>query len=810
MSLEDRYQQQCAALDVRADPTICRILSQQTQSSVRRLDFSSNFLGPSGVQALLESLRDCPCLEFISLENMYLKGESIPTLVSVVKTLPSLTSINLANNNTLGFSAAKLLLQVVKNNKRLVELDLEGTGIAPATQELISKYLTDNATSGAYWVAGSNHPSKSPSRTTADELPKQSYMVRTADGVSPAAEPAAPSDPHSRTERPLDYHKLAYTPQMVARDRTLQGSRNDAVQCEQLKAQVIDHEDRLHRMLSDLPNKARVKMGEFEGRVDTGTQNLADYYAVKQSIHATTYDDAQLVADLGLTNSSADIRAIHTHYQARPGAEPDSVIVKIIHSVMEMPKGVFMEQKAIDNSVCCLDPELLDTVKRLHHLLVTNPVTLETVLAVLNTNDEMMKRLQTKVDDAERSRAQAIEDEDMSRAESYHDESIKLQSALLKLIVDRLAMLLQPGEEMQLIAQVDEADRFANDRIDALRSEAAAAIDSVSKDLGTIDAHKEKQLKAYQDMCDNFDSMEKRSASDLQTNGHRQHQAWLDIIEAYDALVKLGDQRKGIVDKYIADRDTHERAKGAHEAWMATAADQQNRLQNLLTDAQNFVNCLDNLQLFVKQTTHTIHDRIDAVKAEIRKVLLDEQKRYLNIFRRFYLTSGELLYKKEKRLEEIEKMIEQNQFQIGFVKESLDPNAVMYRAHNMELTKLKDEIALKVEWLKDICDTASVDFAPTEEALKAAGVDFVSPTIELQELLVDRRAKVAEVREGFSAYQKAKLDKEKEDIQKQANVAKQAKMTGLTQLISPLSPRTGSEPSPAAQTTTPRQRIVQG
>ena len=61
---------------------------------------------------LLQCLTQCPRLEELSFENNYLKPEMVPPLVKAVRRMVSLTSLNLANNNNLGFSAAKLLLQV--------------------------------------------------------------------------------------------------------------------------------------------------------------------------------------------------------------------------------------------------------------------------------------------------------------------------------------------------------------------------------------------------------------------------------------------------------------------------------------------------------------------------------------------------------------------------------------------------------------------------------------------------------------------------------------------------------------------------
>eukprot|EP01012_Entosiphon_sulcatum_P048551 TRINITY_DN67041_c0_g1_i1.p1 TRINITY_DN67041_c0_g1~~TRINITY_DN67041_c0_g1_i1.p1 ORF type:complete len:806 (-),score=176.31 TRINITY_DN67041_c0_g1_i1:60-2477(-) len=791
LPLSHSYREQCQALKIAPDPEVERRLENQFQSTVKRLDFSSLYLGILGVQALLESLRDAPLLETLCLENMMLKDKCMPTLASVVKTLPSLTALNLANNNSLSITAAKTILQIAKSNKRIVEIELEGTGILPATIELINKYLTDNATSGAYWVSGSPRPLRSPTRASASDLPRNSYPVSSfahENTQSPSMEKSTTS---GTGERPLDMEKLlkSHHENSPGALRSSVSRSAPSLQCEQLKGTVLDFEDRINRLAAELAPKHEAKRSEFARKYAEATQALQDYFAVQQSVDVSNFDAPQLAKDLQLQGSPDRVAALIQHY-CGDGKEPNEMVVRIVKLVMEQPKGYKMDDKEIRGTVSCLSKELIDAILYLHHIVATDPVTVAGIMAAIAQSDELVRRLLSKIDDAEEGRQQALENDDMHRAESFHDESIKLQTQLIKLILDRLGKFASPGDDNQLLATVDANANRALANIGVERTTAETILKWIETDQGKLAKGAAEREKSFRDLCSDFDRLEQRTYLEVHNLEQKQDAVWQDIIELLLKIRAMSEQRKATVDKYVTEREVFERQKGEYERWVAVHAAHKKELEHLSQDVTEFTHLLINLELYVKTATATIHDRIDKVAEEVNKLLFEEQKAYLKHFRRYYLTIGELLYRKEERLAEIEKMIEQNQFQLGLIRETLDPNAAMYKAHTMELTRLRDEVATKVEWLRDLGDTAEMDFQPTESALRKAGVDFLAPTIELQEQLATRKMKVADMREQYADHMREKVFRSKDDIQKQANVAKQAKTTGLSSLISPLSPRT--------------------
>eukprot|EP01010_Urceolus_cornutus_P002880 NODE_377_length_1722_cov_311.658099_g299_i0.p1 GENE.NODE_377_length_1722_cov_311.658099_g299_i0~~NODE_377_length_1722_cov_311.658099_g299_i0.p1 ORF type:complete len:475 (-),score=84.07 NODE_377_length_1722_cov_311.658099_g299_i0:232-1656(-) len=144
MLLEDLYQQQCERLKIKPDPTVTRLLEKKGLQQLDSLDLSNLTFTPPAFEAVMELCKVLPKLTAIDLSDTNLKVDLIESLVDMADDHPSLAHISLRGNNGLGFSAAKLLLPLIKNCKQFMTLDVEGTAMAPPTRDLIAKVLDQN------------------------------------------------------------------------------------------------------------------------------------------------------------------------------------------------------------------------------------------------------------------------------------------------------------------------------------------------------------------------------------------------------------------------------------------------------------------------------------------------------------------------------------------------------------------------------------------------------------------------------------------------------------------------------------------
>ena len=139
---------------------------------------------------------------------------------------------------------------------------------------------------------------------------------------------------------------------------------------------------------------------------------------------------------------------------------------------------------------------------------------------------------------------------------------------------------------------------------------------------------------------------------------------------------------------------------------------------------------------------------------------------HLEYFRMLYLTLGSLIYKKEKRLEEIDRTIRTTHIQLEFCVETFDPNAKKFSDQKKELYKLRQAVEEELSLLKEKQGKSLEDFKESEEALDAAGIEFNHPVDENNEEVLTRRTKIVEYRAHLSKQEEVKIAAEREEIKR--------------------------------------------
>jgi hypothetical protein len=127
---------------------------------------------------------------------------------------------------------------------------------------------------------------------------------------------------------------------------------------------------------------------------------------------------------------------------------------------------------------------------------------------------------------------------------------------------------------------------------------------------------------------------------------------------------------------------------------------------------------------------------------ELCRLRAHEQR--LQQFRQLYLTLGDLQYKKERNMEELEKKIEQTHIQQELAMETFNPKAKEYSEAKKQLSAVRDEMASQIQVLADKATLHIEAFKPSESALLQSGKAFVHPVQELQQMNARRQQKLIE------------------------------------------------------------------
>ena len=805
-SLSIAYAECCRQAGVEVDPRALQVLEGKMRNSVRKLDFDGASPG-AGTACLLDAIRNCLTLESLSLENVQLKTDALSELAKVLRTLPALSSLRLSNNSSLGFSAGKALLQMVKNSPNIVEVDLEGTGMTAATQHLIQQQLADNAalrTRGPLHKSStqqpsvetqhSAHASTGGAKSQLPSLSLNSYPYGEEQQLDAARLSYSTSKAQKPQERQSGDARLPCSP--TAEAMKLPDPVSDTAQYAELQCTINDFEDRLLRFMGESATKVDRKWQEWEARLETGQRQLGKLYMLHSIAQEGGVTVQQLAEEAGLELGPDMVKALESRYnpQEHPAALPQ--VVELAMDALGLPGAAQMSPRKVQRHVPCLDPGIATALDKIEGIVGADPVTAEQVMAGLAASNQLRNRLQQSVDELETKRSRAILAEDLSHAELLHDDSIELQGQLNRICLERITALADPGGHSSAGPTLE---RLVGDVLQQVTEGQAAVQEEMGRlrrDMGRLDEARERRGAEQQAATSEFQAQERHHAELLRANVQKQKEIWQHVLQGCNALARLSEQRYDVVQRYLHGKEAQEQFRGETAQWVAQADRHRDRLRDLLRVATDHADLLGNVALTVQSGRAALQSRLDGVRGQVERVLFEEQRQHHAVFRRYYLTVGELLYKKEKRLEEISKMIDQNNFQIAFAKEALDPNGQAYRAHNAELARLHEEIGAKVDWLKERADESVTDIGPTVKALQDGGLDVQSPVVELQEILVERRSKANQVRQGFFALQQAKAAEERQDIHRKAQIVRQARATGLSQLVAPLSPRSPKPPTP--------------
>ena len=241
-------------------------------------------------------------------------------------------------------------------------------------------------------------------------------------------------------------------------------------------------------------------------------------------------------------------------------------------------------------------------------------------------------------------------------------------------------------------------------------------------------------------------------------------------------FAKIHDVQKKAFQETAAIKDAKRLLKQRCEADLAkmggsggdpeAASKHKQRLELTIFNCDIAIRCISIIEELVTEGCSAVKARFDRTVAELSDVRFIVHKEYLEAFRRFYKTVGQLVYKKERRLEEIDRNIRTTHIQLEFCIETFDPNAKKHSDTKKDLYKLRTQVEEELEMLKDKMATALEAFGPTEDALIQAGIDFVHPAEEVEDNNLSRRTKMVEYKAHLSKQEEVKIAAEREEIRR--------------------------------------------
>eukprot|EP00996_Jenningsia_fusiforme_P000510 NODE_144_length_3058_cov_27.366567_g133_i0.p1 GENE.NODE_144_length_3058_cov_27.366567_g133_i0~~NODE_144_length_3058_cov_27.366567_g133_i0.p1 ORF type:complete len:894 (+),score=263.37 NODE_144_length_3058_cov_27.366567_g133_i0:92-2683(+) len=808
----DVYQQQCKLLKIKPDPSVVRLLERKGADAITELDFSNLMLSPQAFEAVMEVCKTLPRLQRLGFKGSGLKQECMPSLIDMLSQHPSIASLSLAENQNLGFAAAKLLLPLVKERKQILEVGLSGTSMAEPTKALIQKILTANCNEartlqsqsiGADSVASPMKAARPTAAAAAATSPGDVHLIA-------AAGAAGESGPRDMTalNRPAPgsgaagaaigfMPSPANAPNPLMMDLPEQKRTNH-----RLKTQVLEHEERIVATLKEYLLKCDKRPKEIKERQSRGHDFIDAFRDGWKWAMPSDFNVSACISDFGLEITEEDLENAYVHYT--PLKEPLHLSLKSNFQELQdlatgrRRKNTVMEE--LSGKVRQHGPGinvLLDIVRNFLDLMGQDGTTLEAVRSVLHETEEQIKELNEKIDRNEASRERALQDEDLQAAEEFYERSLDLQEQVIDIILFRLNNLLDRTSRVRLL---DNLRRLC-ERADGQMNETKRLNDDMAAkivlDMKRLRQHVAEEDEGMRYREEEFAEIMKRSNEELMNNQRQQDKIWRDITYSFRELKELGDARYKEIEAWTKEVEKHERRKVEFNAILVVAEQHLVTLQELLYDCSTCDDALRDFDEFIRRAADDITSMADLASSEGDSLALSEQKRYLGAFRRFYIQVGELHFRRTKRLEECDRMLRNTEFQIDFCRETLDPDLQRYREQLKELQLRRAEVAERVKRLEQQGDERAIQFAPHEEALRAAGFEFESPLLEMQEETAERKNKVLKTRQVFLEKDKEELvDREERELQTLITSTKAARQSGISSLVRSLNSDATNDSSP--------------
>jgi hypothetical protein len=330
----------------------------------------------------------------------------------------------------------------------------------------------------------------------------------------------------------------------------------------------------------------------------------------------------------------------------------------------------------------------------------------------------------------------------MSIAEEQFYIKAQLLERLVELVRDKFRIIGVTDDENRMFSKIHEVQKKAFQETSAMKDAKRRLKQRCETDLKHLhDAIQKADLEDAEAMK-RFAAQKDKSEKFIKDNEDKQDECWRKIQDLERQLQKLGTERFEEIKRRIEENDREEKRKVEYQQFLDVVSQHKKLLELTVYNCDLAIRAIGIIEELVAEGCSAIKARYDKTNQELADLRLLVHQEYLGVFRRLYKTLGQLVYKKEKKLEEIDLNIRTTHIQLEFCVETFDPNAKKHSDSKKDLYKLRASVEEEVQMLKDKMATALEAFRPTEEALRQAGVEFLHPIEEVEEGNLNRRSKI--------------------------------------------------------------------
>jgi hypothetical protein len=385
--------------------------------------------------------------------------------------------------------------------------------------------------------------------------------------------------------------------------------------------------------------------------------------------------------------------------------------------------------------------------------------------ALASTDDQIKTQL-AQLEKTTEIHSVALQDGEMQVAEEQMWTKIQLQERLIDLIKEKFRLIGKCEDENAPFKKIYEVQKQANQETSQMKDAKRRLKQRCETDLKHIhDAIQKADLEDAEAMK-RYAAGKEKSERFVKENVEKQEEAWNKIQDLERQLQKLGTERFEEVKRRIEEIDREEKRRVEYAQFLEVASQHKKLLELTVYNCDLAIRCTGLIEEMVSEGCASVKARHDKTNQDLATLRIEVHKEHLEYFRLLYLTLGSLIYKKEKRLEEIDRNIRTTHIQLEFCVETFDPNAKKHSDMKKELYKLRQSVEEELAMLKEKQSKALEEFKDSEEALDAAGIEFNHPVDENNEEVLTRRSKMVEYRSHLAKQEEVKIAAEREEIKR--------------------------------------------
>eukprot|EP00996_Jenningsia_fusiforme_P005870 NODE_695_length_1973_cov_187.191788_g643_i0.p1 GENE.NODE_695_length_1973_cov_187.191788_g643_i0~~NODE_695_length_1973_cov_187.191788_g643_i0.p1 ORF type:complete len:611 (-),score=201.43 NODE_695_length_1973_cov_187.191788_g643_i0:140-1897(-) len=573
-------------------------------------------------------------------------------------------------------------------------------------------------------------------------------------------------------------------------DVTLEAARKQKIQNLKLKTACLENEEFIQELhVSDWSENQKQKLAgahekamELLLSVETGTKwNLTQAYDLAKLMRVCGLemsqrelykpeDKPQFMDVIGLKKTLQELK------QNRNKTRIVSFTGMVDNAINKVEK-VEEELRRSQLDATQLAQVPVSTLKQTEDIMnVTN------IQTALSSTEEQIKTVLAQIEKTNEIQNVAMSDGEMQVAEEQMYTKVQLQERLVEFIHEKYRIISKVEDENAPFKKIYETQKKANQETSQMKDAKRRLKQRCETDLKHIhDAIQKADLEDAEAMK-RFASQKDKSERFLKDNLEKQDECWRKIQDLERQLQKLGTERFEEVKRRIEENDREEKRKVEYQQFLEVVSQHKKLLELTVYNCDLAIRVTGLVEEMVAEACSAIKARFDRTNQELADLRLEVHKEYLEYFRMLYLTLGNLIYKKEKKLEELDRNIRTTHIQLEFCIETFDPNAKKHSDAKKQLYMVRAQTEEELSMLKEKQSKAQEDFSPTEEALVAAGLEFQHPADEQNEEILNRRSKMVEYRAHLSKQEEVKIAAEREEIkrQKQLKMIRQSTPPTLT------------------------------